>query len=124
MPSSWVKGFRPPAKCPACKRLYTLIFTGLRNQIGDHVYRCEFCGSYVGAPTDYAECTLHGGTIEKDVFYSPCAKCPSREPVPGSGVCKWFHKEFWGDLSDSERISRTKKKFYIPNWGYKGEESE
>ena len=124
-PNPWVKGFTPPSKCPACKHVYTLSYMGIRDQLGNHVYHCSYCGSLVGAPTDYAICTKFNTQLEKDVFYSPCSKCPHRAPAPGRGVCKWWEKkEWWGDLDKSEEVSRTIKKFYIPTWGIKGEESE
>ena len=124
-PDPWRKGFSPPSKCPACGRLYTLAYTGQRNQLGDHIYHCGYCGSFIGAPTDYAFCERFGVWLEKDVFYSPCSECPYRQPVPGRGVCRWWRKEkWWGDTDRSEFYAKTRRKVYIPAWGYKGEEAE
>ncbi len=124
-PNPWVKGFSPPSKCPNCKRLYTLTFTGKRNQLGDHIYHCSFCNKFIGAPTDYAECDFFDLKIEKDVFWSPCKDCPYRQPVPGRGVCKYFLRKGWyGETQISDVIERTIEKVYIPKWGKKGEEQD
>lgn len=91
--SPWVRGFQPPSKCPQCKRVNSLVFTGERTESGDHIYRCMTCGATVGAPTQYAYCDRSGfpERIEKDVFYTECVKCPYRKPAPtgkpGGGVC-------------------------------------
>lgn len=90
----WVRGFQPAGtKCPNCKRIGTLVFTGRYTEHGDHIYKCVDCGAAVGAPTDFAYCDRFGEyeRIEKDVFHTPCVRCPFRKPVPtgrpGSGVC-------------------------------------
>lgn len=119
-PNPWKKGFSPPSKCPYCKRLYILSFIGKRNQLGDHIYHCSFCKNFVGAPTDYAECEYFDIVIEKDVFWSPCAECPHRQPVPGRGVCKYFRKGWHGEVATSDVI-KTVEKVFIPGWGKKGE---
>ena len=112
-PNPWVKGFRPPAKCPNCKRLYTLVFTGKRDQFGNHIYYCTFCHVFVGAPTDYAYCNRFNEIerIEKDVFYNPCRDCPYRKVAPGHGVCIHFRKYHWyGDMDIADAIEKTFKK--------------
>lgn len=92
--------------------------------MGNHIYHCSVCGKFVGAPTDYAECKFYGITIEKDVFWSPCKDCPHREPVPGSGVCKYFNKEWYGETPVEPIITKTVEKVTIPGWGKRGELSE
>ena len=86
----WVKGFRPPSKCPECTSLYTLVYTGERTE-GDlfHVYHCERCGARVASPTFYAHCASDNSVIERDGFYSPCrpsetSMCPRFTPLQES----------------------------------------
>lgn len=94
----WVRDFQPPSKCPQCKRVNMLVFTGERTKSGDHIYKCTYpgCGATIGAPTEYACCNGFGKLerIEKDIFFSPCVKCFYRrsEPTnrPGGGVCIHF----------------------------------
>lgn len=93
----WVRGFQPlGTKCPRCKRIGTLFFTGRYAENGDHVYKCVSCGATVGSPTDWAYCNRFGEfeRIEKDTFFSPCIKCKFRSPIPsgrpGGGVCRYF----------------------------------
>lgn len=93
----WVKGFQPPGtKCPQCKRIGTLVFTGEYVESSDHIYKCVGCGATVGSPTDFAHCNRFGEyeRIEKDTFFSPCIKCKFRAPLPtgrpGAGVCRHF----------------------------------
>ncbi|MBW2561191.1 MAG: hypothetical protein JRE40_10120 [Deltaproteobacteria bacterium] len=112
----------PPyiGKCPLCKRVNTMVFTGKFTQHGDRIYRCAACGSLCGAPSDYAWCELYDEPLIKDVFWTPCLKCPLRRPVadgrPGHGVCVHFRKERWyGDISalsaQVERAMRRVLKF-------------
>ena len=115
---------RPPpyiGKCPnpLCKRVCTMVWTGKFTQHGDRIYRCEICGSLVGTPTDYAECDIFDERIAKDVFWSPCLKCPRRRVAadgePGHGVCVHF-KKVGGyeelDIADEiEREMRRVRKF-------------
>ena len=92
--SPWKRGFQPPSKCPFCKRINSLLFTGKRRENGDHIYRCLACKQNIGAPTNYGYCDKSGfpERIEKDVFYSECLKCRLRTPYPtgkpGGGVCR------------------------------------
>lgn len=91
--SPWVKGFQPPSKCPRCKRVNSLVFTGRRTVSGDHIYKCMTCSASIGSPTQYAYCNRSGfpERIEKDVFFTECVKCSYRKPAPtgkpGGGVC-------------------------------------
>lgn len=103
--SPWKRGFQPTGtKCPRCKRIGTLVFTGEYAKNGDHVYKCMACSATIGAPTQYAYCNRFGELerIEKDVFFSPCVKCPSRSPAstgrPGVGVCIHFKMKPFEDF--------------------------
>lgn len=116
-PNPWVRGFQPPSKCRNCSRVGQLVFTGKRDRLGNHVYRCLKCGASIAAPTDYAKCTLFSDLerLEKDVFYNPCRDCLHRTPVEGSGVCLYFRKQAtYGDLDGTlaqaiqDTIIRTK----------------
>jgi len=101
----WKPGFKPPSKCPNCKRVWTLVYTGKRDSLGNHIYRCSYCKVFVGAPTDYAYCDFYpeAERLEKDVFYNPCVKCPHREISPTAGVCIHFRKYRWyGELPPKE----------------------
>jgi len=90
----WVRGFQPPSKCPSCKRIGVLAFTGDRTENGDHIYKCvnPICNSMVGSPTMYAWCTHFNQKLERDVFFNSCVKCPYRSSLPtnrpGGGVCR------------------------------------
>lgn len=105
----------PPniGKCPGCKRVYTMTWTKKFTQHSDRIYRCEVCGSLVGAPSDYAECDYYDTRICKDVFWSPCQSCSHRRIPenprgrPGAGVCIHFKKKEWyGDLDIADEIER------------------
>lgn len=94
----WVRGFQPPGtKCPNCKRIGTLVFTGNYTESGDHIYKCvRGCGATIGSPTQIAYCNRFGEIerLEKDTFHTPCVRCPYRRPAPtgrpGGGVCIHF----------------------------------
>lgn len=94
----WKRGFQPPSKCPQCKRVNSLVFTGERTESGDHVYKCmnPICSSIVGSPTMYAWCTHphFDQKLERDIFFTPCVKCPYRSSLPtnrpGGGVCRYL----------------------------------
>ena len=94
----WVRGFQPPSKCPSCKRIGVLAFTGDRTKNGDHIYKCmnPLCNSMVGSPTMYGWCTRFNQIelLERDVFANPCQKCPHRAPIDsnrlGKGVCRYL----------------------------------
>lgn len=96
--SPWVKGFQPPSKCPRCKRVNSLVFTGDRAKNGDHIYKCviPLCNSMVGSPSMYGWCTRFNQIerLERDVFYNPCVSCSYRAPLstdrPGGGVCRYL----------------------------------
>lgn len=91
--SPWVRGFQPPSKCPFCRHINVLVFTGERTENGDHVYRCTYCNSTIGSPTMYGYCYKSGfpERLEKDTFYTECVSCRFRGPIPsgrpGAGVC-------------------------------------
>lgn len=78
-------------KCPQCKHVYCLVYTGRENKRGDHVYKCirPVCGATVGSPTTYGECAIKG-RIWKDTFYNPCATCTDKrlQQLHGHNICK------------------------------------
>jgi len=109
----------PPSyigKCPnpLCKRVNTMVWTGKFAQNGDRVYQCGACRTLIGAPSDYAECDLFDEPICKDVFWSPCSKCPNRRSVPGHGVCIHFKKKEYKDLDIADEIEQRMKRFRVP----------
>lgn len=108
----WRKGFQPPSKCPFCRRVNTLIFTGQRmKKTNDHVYHCTYCDKRVGAPTHYAWCKLFDIQLEKDVFYTPCIKCPQRKPSSIQGVCIHWRDRHTSDLPNIDEIEKTLKRY-------------
>jgi len=107
----WEKGFQPPSKCPQCRRVNSLVYMGKRSQSGDHIYKCSHCGSLVNAPTHYAQCTLMDNPLEKDVFYTPCVKCPYRKTDTHHGVCIHWRKADYTDLSIADLIEETMRRY-------------
>lgn len=118
----WVKGFKPPSKCPKCSRVYTLIYTGQVNEDKFHVYRCEACGSDIAAPTFYAYCDVDNSLLEKDSFYTPCwddnhkPRCRGFKPMAENSLrCEHFKPAGGGELDERDRrqIESSEKPFKL-----------
>lgn len=103
----------PPSKCPKCKGVHCLVYTGLRDRNGNHLYKCSRCGTgreLVSAPTFYAYCELDGSVLEKDVFYTPCwddrhrPRCGGFRPMAENPLrCERFKPTGVGGLEPRDR---------------------
>lgn len=107
----WVEGYKPPSKCPACKRVYSLIFTGKYDQHGFHVYLCGICNSFVASPTIFALCGYFHKELEEDVFYNPCVACKVRQVTPLEPICAYFKKMAYTDLKLADRVTASMVKY-------------
>ena len=90
-------------KCPHCRGVGCLAYTGGTLPNGDRIYLCARCRKRIASPTDYGYCSRYGIRLEKDTFWSPCKDCPRRSPVPNGvprhGVCRHLEEERWEEIA-------------------------
>lgn len=88
-----------------------MVYTGTYDEWGNHVYKCEACRALVAAATSYAECNLTIEALQKDVFFTPCIKCPERRMSPTEGICIHFKPKAPSKLGLVKEIEKRMKRY-------------